>query len=621
MSGESPDVVLYDSSSNALAVQNGVAIPASTPALLVAGSDGTNSRYILVDGSSRQIVAGAGVAGTPSGGVLTIQGISGGTTVPVSGTVAVTQSGIWTVQPGNTANTIPWLVIDSADGPVTPGTVANKSTLVGGQFNTSLPTLTNTQQSAIQLDSFGRVLIGTIPAGANIIGAVTQSAGPWTENLTQVAGNAVTTLAAGEQKVAVEGLAAAGAAVSGNPVQVGGKDPSGNAQPISLASEQSQYITPSPNRQVVQSNAIVIASGSTIFNGYGNKEVSLFINIKNAPTGTTPTITYTIQEVDPGDLVTVVGTSTTGSAITAIGTQILTLSVTKSGVINVSWTVTGTTPSFTGVYATLVTKLPGVMIGVDSTGNQHPLLTDSSGNLKTNIAPVTGGAIAFGDVTLNSNNTTAAVLRTTYTEQTTNFTGSIVSSSASDTAVGTGARTITITYLDQTGAGPFTETVTLNGTTAVNLVNTNHAFIENIVVVTVGSGGSNVGTITLFRGAGGTGTNVASIGASDNRTFWAHHYTPIGKTTYITGSLIANTSSTVGAGATYAIKAISLGVAGDVEKQVTDTLTLYGQSSMTPRLYTTAIPLAVGPARLTMYVSTLSATTQTYRASFDYYDQ
>lgn len=33
-----------------------------------------------------------------------------GATFPVSGTVAATQSGTWTVQPGNTPNTTPWLV-------------------------------------------------------------------------------------------------------------------------------------------------------------------------------------------------------------------------------------------------------------------------------------------------------------------------------------------------------------------------------------------------------------------------------------------------------------------------------------------------------------------------------
>lgn len=36
--------------------------------------------------------------------------IDSGSTTVVTGTVAVTQSGTWTVQPGNTANTTPWLV-------------------------------------------------------------------------------------------------------------------------------------------------------------------------------------------------------------------------------------------------------------------------------------------------------------------------------------------------------------------------------------------------------------------------------------------------------------------------------------------------------------------------------
>lgn len=56
MSSGSPDVVLYDGYSNALAVYNATTIPTSTPALIAAGSDGTNSHYILVDGYGKQIV-------------------------------------------------------------------------------------------------------------------------------------------------------------------------------------------------------------------------------------------------------------------------------------------------------------------------------------------------------------------------------------------------------------------------------------------------------------------------------------------------------------------------------------------------------------------------------------
>src|SRR6185369_4056150 len=46
-----------------------------------------------------------------AGGALKVD--ASATTQPVSGTVAATQSGTWTVQPGNTANTTPWLITGS----------------------------------------------------------------------------------------------------------------------------------------------------------------------------------------------------------------------------------------------------------------------------------------------------------------------------------------------------------------------------------------------------------------------------------------------------------------------------------------------------------------------------
>lgn len=73
--------------------------------------------------------------------------------------VSAAQSGVWTVQPGNTQNTTAWLTQDSSDGPVTPGTAASKSSLSGGQYNSTLPTLSNAQQSALQLDVNGKLLV------------------------------------------------------------------------------------------------------------------------------------------------------------------------------------------------------------------------------------------------------------------------------------------------------------------------------------------------------------------------------------------------------------------------------------------------------------------------------
>lgn len=76
-------------------------------------------------------------------------------------------------------STSPWVVKDLADGPVIPGTVAAFSTLTGAQYNSTLPTLTTAQQSAIQIDSSGRLLISALPTGANTIGSVNQGTSPW----------------------------------------------------------------------------------------------------------------------------------------------------------------------------------------------------------------------------------------------------------------------------------------------------------------------------------------------------------------------------------------------------------------------------------------------------------
>lgn len=127
----------------------------------------------------------------------------------------------------------------------------------------------------------------------------------------------------------------------------------------------------------------------------------------------------------------------------------------------------------------------------------------------------------------------------------TNAQRSLRSSSANDTAAGTGARTVKITYYDASCSGPFTETITMNGTTAVNTVSTTMALIEKMEVVTVGSGGGNAGTLTLSTLINGGGTTIATIIIGDNRTFWAHHYVGVNRICYVTSY---RGSSTVAAG-------------------------------------------------------------------------
>lgn len=122
-----------------------------------------------------------------------------------------------------------------------------------------------------------------------------------------------------------------------------------------------------------------------------------------------------------------------------------------------------------------------------------------------------------------------AIMATAYAEQTTNAQRSLVSSSASDASAGVGARTVLLTYYDQNLVGPYSETVTLNGTTPVNTVATNVCFIESIRVITVGSNGGNVGTLTLKAAAAGGGATIGTIIVGDNETNWCHHYVATGR--------------------------------------------------------------------------------------------
>lgn len=78
-----------------------------------------------------------------------------------------------------------------------------------------------------------------------------------------------------------------------------------------------------------------------------------------------------------------------------------------------------------------------------------------------------------------------------------------LSASASDTAAGTGARTVMVQGLDA-NFNSISETVTMNGVTPVTTVN-NYIRVNGFNLLTAGSGNTNAGDITLrVSGAGAT---------------------------------------------------------------------------------------------------------------------
>lgn len=180
--------------------------------------------------------------------------------------------------------------------------------------------------------------------------------------------------------------------------------------------------------------------------------------------------------------------------------------------------------------------------GIKKITDALPAGTAHLGEVST-VVPGTPGN-RYGRATLATANVAVAVTYTSYTEMTTNGQRSLVSSSANDTSAGTGARTTDITYFDQTCAGPYTETVTMNGTTPVATVASNICFLEELVCKTFGSGNDNDGTISMYSNNAGGGTLIATISnnvfgqgatAGDSQTYSCRHYVAAGATCRVTG--------------------------------------------------------------------------------------
>jgi len=110
----------------------------------------------------------------------------------------------------------------------------------------------------------------------------------------------------------------------------------------------------------------------------------------------------------------------------------------------------------------------------------------------------------------------------------------VSSSSTNDTSAGTGARTVTLSGLDANYA-EVSETVTLNGQTAVNTTKT-YIRINRMVVNTAGSGGQNAGVIYAGDGTVTSGVpaeKYATIAAGDNQTLMALWTVPADYTAYL----------------------------------------------------------------------------------------
>lgn len=257
--------------------------------------------------------------------------------------------------------------------------------------------------------------------------------------------------------------------------------------------------------------------------------------------------------------------------------------------------------------------------GVYSNITQTP---SANSRICLDTVPHNPGRSGFAIARVSTSATTEVAIRnTTYTEQTSGAQRSIVSTSALDTAAGTGARTVKITYYTLSGStvtGPHEGTVTLNGTTAVNTVETNIALIEKIEVITAGSGGVNAGAINLITGTGGVGTTFAQIAASERRTLYGHHYIPNNFSCFLTAFRVSSTASS-GNTPFFGIRSQSFNNTDSAEIIIVDGYAVQGSIGFKDTLFATRREI-IGPAKIIFYVTPTNIINQTQRADVAFYD-
>jgi len=111
MSSLQTPVILYDASGNPISTTPGSAAPGS--AIQIGGTDGSALRALSTDSSGHPVIVGSGTAGSPSGGVVSIQGVTSGTAIPVSGSITATNPSVGT---DNSAKPSSDTLIGGSDG-------------------------------------------------------------------------------------------------------------------------------------------------------------------------------------------------------------------------------------------------------------------------------------------------------------------------------------------------------------------------------------------------------------------------------------------------------------------------------------------------------------------------
>ena len=164
--------------------------------------------------------------------------------------------------------------------------------------------------------------------------------------------------------------------------------------------------------------------------------------------------------------------------------------------------------------------------------------------------------------------TTCVTAGSVYVYPTTASVMKVSSASTNDTSAGTGARTILVSGLDSS-YNAISETVTLNGQTAVNTVNS-YLRITYTEILSTGSGNAQAGTIYVGTGVVTAGVPATIYWQSDttyNNWAFAGYTVPAGYTAYLTSYTITSQSTTAAQNVSLALVTFEYGKASSTTAQ------------------------------------------------------
>jgi len=378
-----------------------------------------------------------------------------------------------------------------------------------------------------------------LPAGSNVIGTVIAdlgSSGDLALDATLTSGNQTSRLTDGTNEAAI----ATGAAGSGDNALVVGLSPN---SPLPSGSNALGSVTANIG------TTGGLALNSTLIDGSQQTKITngtIDVAVKAASTAAASGDNALVVGLSPNSplpagsnaIGTVTATQPTAASLNATVVQSTAANLNATSAQGAAATLAGAWPSkitdgtngpvaVRGASSSASVSDPALVVQISPNQDPIPVAVYPSGALTNVIVGRTAGTGSGVFTPINA---------TTYTPPTgAAAIRSIVSSSANDTALGSGARQVEIQYYDITMNGPFTTTVTLNGTTPVPTSVSNIYYVQRIGVTAVGNSGANAGTITLGSTAVGgaaiwsIGRGNVAAGAGDNETIGGFFYVGVGR--------------------------------------------------------------------------------------------